>query len=134
MNYSNLLSGNLSDDSMFINTVLTTVRFANHTIIGFSGPFRKRKEYNEHISVVIEDLQCIKTQNKNTVLNDLELAINCLPTKAIKKTVRDFFNAQMTSYFYSKRGFTNEKPGYPYKSDNIVDLLDEVEKVKNKKI
>jgi len=51
----------------------------------------------------------------------------------VKKVVREYYDTQMTAYCHSMRGFSKEIPYYPYKSDNIVDLLEEVDKVNEEK-
>ena len=56
-----------------------------------------------------------------------------LPPPKVKRVVREYFDARMTAYCNSLRGYTHEIPGYPYKSDNIVDLLEEVETVRKEK-
>ena len=60
--------------------------------------------------------------------------ISAMPTPNMRKKVLDCLNSQITTYCYSERPYSNQIPNYPYKSKNIVDLLEEVEQVRQERL
>ena len=60
--------------------------------------------------------------------------IIAMPTPNMRKKTLNYLNSQITAYCYSKRPYSNQIPNLPYKSKNIVDLLEEVERVRQARL
>ena len=60
--------------------------------------------------------------------------ISAMPTPNMRKKTLNYLNSQIATYCYSKRPYSNQIPNYPYKSKNIVDLLEEVEQVRQARV
>ena len=96
--------------------------------------YNEYKEAREHIERYLRhDLIFCPTSKWVLVSYTIDM-ISCMPTPNIRKKVLNYLNSQITAYCYSERPYTNQIPYYPYKSKNIVDLLDEVEKVRQTRL
>lgn len=135
MNYNELVRGPLEGDIKFKNVVMAILNFAIDKLSDFKGKSKEKyiKDYYDIRNGIEYQFQHPVARDRLTVLLDLESMIVLLPPPKVKKVVREYYDTQMTAYCHSMRGFSKEIPYYPYKSDNIVDLLEEVDKVNEEK-
>ncbi len=134
MNYGALLIRNpLENDIKFKNVVMSIMDFASEQLWNYHGKFTTEKHYYQNRKDIEYQFEHPVARDKFGVLCSLENMIMYLPPPKVKKVVREYYDAIMTSYCQTLRGFSKEIPNYPYKSDNIVDLLDEVESVHDEK-
>ena len=134
MNYGAHIHGPLDGDAKFKNIVMSILDFVDTQLFfKFHGVFKTRENYEKKRRDIEYQFEHPIARDKFVVLCDLEDMINYLPPPKVKKVVREYYDAQMTAYCNSMRGFSKEIPNYPYKSENIVDLLAEVEKVNKEK-
>ena len=128
------ITGTLAD-TKFKNTVKSVVRFADNQLIKYHDIVDDKKSvrYHEIHSYIEEHLN--KMYSKRGLVCDLMDLIYRFPIKApmIRKRVKDYFDMQINAYSLGERPYTNAIAGYPYKSNNIVDLLDEVEAVRKER-
>lgn len=122
-------------DERCINAVKSVMNFMDKQIMKYQVNTKKYKRYAElHAS-----LECmLEKPNARSVFSFIsELSsLHCnFPAKSpmVIKRVNDYFDMQIGAYCLSRRPFRNEIKGYPYKSTNIVDLLDEIEKVRQER-
>ena len=123
----------LEGDIKFKNVVKSIMDFASAQLGNYHGKFTTEKQYYQNRRDIEYQFEHPGARDKFGVLSSLESMIIYLPPPKVKKVVREYYDAQMTAYCQSMRGFSKEIPDYPYKSDNIVDLLEEVETVYNEK-
>ena len=130
MDFYTLVCGPLENDIKFKNTVKSIMDFAGEQT--YCKEFAKKEPYYQIRADIEYQFAHPVARDKYNVLCNLETMVDYLPPK-IKKIVRKYFETQMTLYCQGLRGFSKEIPDYPYKSDNIVDLLEEVETVDKEK-
>jgi hypothetical protein len=128
-----LIRSPLENDIKFKNVVMSIMDFASAQLVNYHGKFTTEKQYWSNRRDIEYQFEHPGARDKFGVISSLESMIIYLPPPKVKKVVREYYDAQMTAYCHSMRGFSKEIPNYPYKSDNIVDLLEEVETVYNEK-
>lgn len=134
MNYTNYLSGILLNDEKLKNVIRSVLCFTEEKLIKHTGTFKDFKSYRDARSRIETTLAHPNGWAKIDIVYDTENMIRLLPPKKIRYDVQRYFEDQMTVYCYSMRPYVNQILNYKYKSDNIVDLLDEVAAVKKAKI
>lgn len=121
-------------DAKFNNMIDSIIRFANKKLYERKGPFPHFDVYDSCRNILRYRMQHPNAVLKTSLLSCLADMINAMPSEKLRKKVWDYFDIQTTLYCYSERPYTNQIQGYPYKSENIVDLLEEVEKVRKERL
>lgn len=121
-------------DTKFNNMIKSIVDFSENKLIGHKGAFKKEEVYCSSRNYLRFYIDNPASVTKYSFLNCLADMINALPSPKLRKEVWNYFDAQTTLYCYSERRYTNQIPNYPYKSKNIVDLLEEVEQVRQARL
>ena len=123
-------------DKKFNNTVKSVMDIADKQLLKYHHLIddKKYKRYHEIHGYLEQHLN--KEYSKRGLVCDLMDLTYRFPVNAptIRKKVKDYFNMQINAYSFSERPYTNAISGYPYKSTNIVDLLEEVEQVKQERL
>ena len=132
------VNGTLTDRK-FNNTVKSVMDFADKQLLKYDRLIddKKYKRYHEIHGYLEQHLnKAYYALSKRTLVCDLMDLIYRFPIKApmIRKKVKDYFDMQINMYSLSERPYTNTISGYPYKSTNIVDLLEEVEQVRQERL
>ncbi len=128
------INGTLADKK-FKNTIKSVMQFADNQLAKYPDLIDKKKSvrYYEIHSYLEEHLN--KVYSKRGLVCDLIDLTYRFPIKApmVRKKVKDYFESQIKTYSLSERPYSNAIAGYPYKSTNIVDLLEEVEAVRKER-
>ncbi len=121
-------------DTKFCNMIDAIIRFADNELCKRKGPFPKYDTYASSKDTLRYRMAHPVAISKMSMLNWLADMISAMPSEQLRKKVWGYFDTQTTSYCYSERPCTNQIPGYPYKSKNIVDLLEEIEQVRQERM
>ena len=125
-------------DKKFNMAILSTMDYAEKQALKTSPnvvfkQYNKYKDARKYIRHYLQ--QCAYNYVSKWILVSYTIdMISFMPTPNIRKKVLNHLNEQITSYCYSERPYTNAIAGYPYKSTNIVDLLEEVEQVRQERL
>ena len=131
------VNGTLTDRK-FNNTVKSVMDFADKQLLKYHHLIddKKYKRYHEIHESLEQRLnkEYYAVSKRFLVCGLMDLTYR-FPINApmIRKKVKDYFNMQINAYSFSERPYTNAISGYPYKSTNIVDLLEEVEMVRKER-
>ena len=133
-------NGELTDEKFNI-IIMSVMNYAEKQALNNRNQkvvFKRYDEYKENRERLGHYLQqekdfCGSTTKRILVFYAIDM-ISSMPTPNMRKKVLNYLNSQITSYCYSERPYTNQIQGYPYKSKNIVDLLEEVERVKQTRL
>ncbi|MBR3510905.1 MAG: hypothetical protein IKN73_02485 [Alphaproteobacteria bacterium] len=131
------VSGTLTDKK-FNNVVRAIMDFADKQLLKYHHLIddKKYKRYHEIHGYLEQGLnKKYYAVSKRTFVCDLMDLTYQFPIKApmVRKKVKDYLESQINMYSLNERPYTNAIPGYPYKSTNIVDLLEEVEIVRKER-
>ena len=122
-------------DEKCINATKLVMGFMDSQIMKYRIDTRKYKRYAEIHSALEHMLEKPNACSVFSIISELS-SLHCnFPVKSpmVIKRVNDYFDMQIGAYCLSERRYRNQIKGYPYKSTNIVDLLDEVEKVRQER-
>ena len=132
-------NGELTDERFNI-VIMSAMNYAEKQVMNRNPKivfkrYDEYKGYRERLEYYLqqENTLCGLSTKRILVFYMIDMII-CMPTPNIRKKVLNYLNSQITSYCYSERPYTNQIRGYPYKSKNIVDLLEEVERVRQTRL
>lgn len=126
-------------DRKFNNTVKSVMDFADKQLLKYNHLVDNEK-YNKYREIHGRLEQHLNKEyyaiSKHLLVWDLMDLTYRFPIKApmVRKKLKDYFDMQINMYSLSERPYTNTIAGYPYKSTNIVDLLEEVEQVRQARL
>ena len=131
-------NGDLTDKK-FNSVILSVMNYAEKQALRINQKivfkqYNEYKEARENINHYLQNDLIFCSTSKWILVSCTIDMISCMPTPNIRKKVLNYLNSQITSYCYSERPYTNQIRGYPYKSKNIVDLLEEVERVRQTRL
>lgn len=125
-------------DKKFNNTVKSVMDFVDKQLLKYHHLINDRnyKRYYEIHGYLEQRLnkEYFAVPKRVLVCYLIDLT-HRFPIKApmIRKAVNDYFELQINMYSLGERPYANAITGYPYKSTNIVDLLEEVESVRKER-